>query len=450
MKLKTRRLKRQNLFSLFLTLSIIFMLLLSGPVSGIQVGVTNISDTTPNESSAVTFQVYVDLTYQGENVPIENMTVALTNIGGLTNYTCTFNTAGTNLSACSGLTITKLNQVNYGYGYMWGYGYGYIYSTGQTVSGNTSFGYGYGYGYLEGYGYDNSNGSELFYNVSWTTPSVSSNTNYTVSFTAETTNAVVQYLNSTAATLQVQDVADSTSPSGGSGGSGGGGTTTDEVTEYKESKAWNKVTVGTETTMTIVDEKIGVRKILFTLNRDVSDVTMDVIAYSDRPTKIPAFAGGTIFQYLEIVTNLVEGDVSSATIDFRVTKAWLSLNNIGYDDVALYRYKGDWTELPTTKASDDATYVYYSATSPGFSYFAIGQKVVAVPPTETEPETGPETGPEEQPETETGPTTEPETGPEGEKESRSLAWLWWMIVIVLVVAGGAYYYFTYYRPKSKA
>lgn len=456
MKFKSRRLKKQNLFSIFLTTGIVFMLLFSGPVAGVQVGVTNISDTTPNEATNVTFQVYADITYNNERIALTSLTLNLTNTGGLSNYTCTFDALAHNLTACTNVTILMINNgsTGYDYGYQWGYGYGYLYSNGSIGTYNTTFGYGYGYGYQSGYSYDAATGAELLYNITWLTPAVTSNTNYTISVGAETSNngTQVRYLNTSSTLLEVQNVASSETPSSSGGGTstGTGAAAADKVTEYKESKAWDKISAGTETVMTIKDENIGVRKVLFTLTRDISDVTMDVIAYSERPTKIPAFTGGTIFQYLEIVTNLVEGDVSSATLDFRVTKAWFSLNNIGYDDVALYRYKGDWTELPTTRTSDDATYVYYAATSPGFSYFAIGQKVVPTQPSEGEAEAEAEAE-----KTETPPTVEP-TGeakkPQTEQPgtTASLAWLWWMIVIVLVVAGAAYYYFTYYKPKSKA
>ncbi|MBI4232472.1 PGF-pre-PGF domain-containing protein, partial [Candidatus Peregrinibacteria bacterium] len=343
MKFKSRRLKKQNLFSIFLTTGIVFMLLFSGPVAGIQVGVTNISDSTPNESTNVTFQVYADITYDNERVGLTSLTLNLSNTGGLSNYSCTFDALAHNLTACTNVTILMINNgsTGYDYGYQWGYGYGYLYSNASIGTYNTTFGYGYGYGYQSGYSYDSATGAELLYNITWLTPAVTSNTNYTITVSAETSNngTQVRYLNTSSTLLEVQNVAssESTSPgSSGGGGSGGGGTTTDEVTEYKESKAWNKISAGSETVMTITNENIGIRKVLFTLSRDVSDVTMDVIAYSDRPTKIPAFTGGTIFQYLEIVTNLLDTDVTSATIEFRVTKAWLSLNNIGYDDVALY------------------------------------------------------------------------------------------------------------------
>jgi PGF-pre-PGF domain-containing protein len=70
-------------------------------------------------------------------------------------------------------------------------------------------------------------------------------------------------------------------------------------------------------------------------------------------------------------TNFTDNDVSNATIDFKVEKSWLNQYNITSDKIALYRFNIIWSSLPTTQLSNDSTYVYYSAASPGLSLFAI-------------------------------------------------------------------------------
>ncbi|MCG2718771.1 MAG: hypothetical protein L6408_08065, partial [Nanoarchaeota archaeon] len=219
---------KKKVISLVLTLGIITMLILSGPVSAVQVQITNFTSTTPNESSTVSFLVQVDIE-AGERIPVQNLTLTLTNAAGLSNYNCTFDTAGTTLTTCSGISINVLNALNYSTGTNYGYGYGYDYSNGVTDYSNATFyggNSGYGYGYTSGYGYSASPYSELAYNITWTTPAVTANTAYSISFSALADDGAGKkrtYQTSSSSTVTVQNVVETVPPSGG--GSSSGGTT---------------------------------------------------------------------------------------------------------------------------------------------------------------------------------------------------------------------------------
>ena len=79
---------------------------------------------------------------------------------------------------------------------------------------------------------------------------------------------------------------------------------------------------------------------------------------------------GLVAYYLELSAEQTP-DVQAATIEFKIPQAWIGANNIDKSSVKLLRYSdGTWEELNTTKLSEDETYVYYSAESPGFSVFA--------------------------------------------------------------------------------
>jgi len=70
-----------------------------------------------------------------------------------------------------------------------------------------------------------------------------------------------------------------------------------------------------------------------------------------------------------------EGAFTDATIKFKVEKVWLAEKQLTKEAVALHHYlNGGWTQLSTTVGEDDGTYVHYSAKTPGFSYFVIGEK----------------------------------------------------------------------------
>jgi len=115
-----------------------------------------------------------------------------------------------------------------------------------------------------------------------------------------------------------------------------------------------------------------------------------------------------------------------------LNKSWLDENKVTKENVALLRYNsGAWKELATTIKSEDGSSVNFEATTPGFSYFAIGQKGVA---TTVAPSTGTETttpavgaGA-----TETTPTAE--VTPEQTTTPRSLTWLWVVIGVVALIA----------------
>ncbi len=116
----------------------------------------------------------------------------------------------------------------------------------------------------------------------------------------------------------------------------------------------------------------------------VENVRIIVRELVDRPAEIAIAAPGAIYRYLEIIEeNITDNDISSVTITFKVEKTWIEGENIDENTITLKRYNtenGEWVSLPTVKVDEDATYVYFSVTSPRLSYFAISGTAISPAP----------------------------------------------------------------------
>lgn len=80
----------------------------------------------------------------------------------------------------------------------------------------------------------------------------------------------------------------------------------------------------------------------------------------------------TVYQYMSISTSTITGVVSETTLDFVVPQSWLTEHGFDEGDIVLlHNVEGTWQTLPTRLVSRSGDNVFYRATTPGFSYFAI-------------------------------------------------------------------------------
>jgi PGF-pre-PGF domain-containing protein len=71
--------------------------------------------------------------------------------------------------------------------------------------------------------------------------------------------------------------------------------------------------------------------------------------------------------------------ITDAKIGFSVTKSWLDENHVAPADVVLMRQHDlKWAGLPTTFDRQEGDRYYYTAATPGFSYFAVTDKTTAL------------------------------------------------------------------------
>lgn len=177
-----------------------------------------------------------------------------------------------------------------------------------------------------------------------------------------------------------------------------GGTTT-AVTTGKVTKTYTTIEKGASQSISAADlADTKLTGLTITVANKVNDVTVTIEKLASKPADVSDLSVKK-YQYISISHNLGSADVSKATFNFKIEKTWFTTNNVDKNKISLYRYTGGaWTELTTTKANEDANFVYYSATSSGLSTFLIGESggVPAAAPAPT-PTPTPTPAPTQQP-----------------------------------------------------
>ena len=118
---------------------------------------------------------------------------------------------------------------------------------------------------------------------------------------------------------------------------------------------------------------------------NLEDVKVTIIKLKDKPEEIidPPKKNISVYKYLDIKliandTYVEENNIKSLEFKFKVEKSWINNNKIDKATIRLIRYHdSEWQNLSTILNSENETYIYYTAVSPGFSTFAVvGSEVV--------------------------------------------------------------------------
>ncbi len=171
----------------------------------------------------------------------------------------------------------------------------------------------------------------------------------------------------------------SSGSSGGGGGGGGGGASAGggggggTATPGKVKRVFSDVKSGDQAILKIFKDDIPVKKIAIAVNKDQKEFTITVESMDAKPETITSSLSGKVYKYLEISKeNLNADEISSSVIEFQVPESWLSENKLMKEDLRLFRWTGQWTELPTTFKEAVNSSLKFEAITPGFSTFAIG------------------------------------------------------------------------------
>jgi len=166
-------------------------------------------------------------------------------------------------------------------------------------------------------------------------------------------------------------------PSPSSGGGGGSSPVEEEVITVETGPGRAVVTIpeiraGSTASIQVPEEEdVPLTEIVLKAKLLVKDARITASTLDARPGDVPA-PRGAVYRYLDIsAEGISDRDVDDLTFRFRVDRTWLS-DGVDPSSVRLERFHdGQWQELETTRLREDPTYIYYSAGSPGLSYFAI-------------------------------------------------------------------------------
>ncbi|UGV40655.1 PGF-pre-PGF domain-containing protein [Methanococcoides orientis] len=105
-------------------------------------------------------------------------------------------------------------------------------------------------------------------------------------------------------------------------------------------------------------------------------VSATIEVLNGKSTLVTENPPGMAYQHMNIWVGkagfATETNIVDPVIGFRVSKSWIVENDIDETTITLCRnHDGKWTQLSTTILNEDMEYIYFEATTPGFSPFAI-------------------------------------------------------------------------------
>jgi len=175
-----------------------------------------------------------------------------------------------------------------------------------------------------------------------------------------------------------------------------------------QSFIFTSVNPGAEVNIKVTKSGIDLTNIKISVKNKLTDVKITVEKLSELPSTIPS-PGVKAYQYLKVThINIDNEDLESASMQFKVSKAWFEENGFDPETTKLLRFNDEtqqWEEYAASMISSDDEYYYFEASVPGFSIFVITASEVTQP--ETVPSEQPEQ-PAEQPAQPTVPSEQPQ------------------------------------------
>ncbi|MDD3245415.1 MAG: TIGR04279 domain-containing protein [Methanosarcina sp.] len=232
--------------------------------------------------------------------------------------------------------------------------------------------------------------------------------------------------------------------SGGSssGGSGGGGGSPEPAKNVKIKELCQKfVSNGNRIRFEFTKEATPVGYVQFNAKKTAGKITTIVEELKEKSSLTPTEPEGEIYKHLNIwVGNggfANSNNIENAIVGFRISKDWITENNINMDTITLQHFSGDqWNSLNTEKVGEDEEYLYLEAETPGFSPFAItaSKNILEVGEKAGETEDQSTVDAEQQDNSETGVESETASKEKGNSGLKIVSFFIGFLVIILTGA----------------
>ncbi|MGB9926873.1 MAG: PGF-pre-PGF domain-containing protein [Methanosarcina sp.] len=109
--------------------------------------------------------------------------------------------------------------------------------------------------------------------------------------------------------------------------------------------------------------------------RTFRKTTTIVEVLKDKSSLVSSAPAGKIYEHVNIWVGEQGGglptSIKNGVVGFRIEKAWIKNNNVDEAFITLQWYDKEWQPLYTEKTGEDQDYVYFIASTPGYSSFAI-------------------------------------------------------------------------------
>ena len=224
-------------------------------------------------------------------------------------------------------------------------------------------------------------------------PSHTYNTAGTYTATLTATNENGTSSKSTSITVTEQSSSDDSGSSGSSssgsshhsssnGGGGGAGSSPEpqsnvEVKEISQAV----VTNGKPAEFDFFKNATCVVYVSFDAKKTASKTTAIAEQLKGKSTLVSVLNSTEIYKYFNVWVGTggfaTSKNIENPVVCFKVEKSWIQDKKIDQNSVVLYRYSDKkWSQLPTKLLKEDTKYLYFTAQTPEFSFFAITGKAV--------------------------------------------------------------------------
>lgn len=129
-------------------------------------------------------------------------------------------------------------------------------------------------------------------------------------------------------------------------------------------------------TQTLTDDMpLGIRSVQIVPNQTIEST--EVVVQDTSTAQVQKLSGRNVagIEAIEVV-NANPTAIDHAVITFALSGTWMKSYGLTPADIVMLRnHNAKWTELPTTFDHQDGDTYYFTATTPGFSYFAVASRV---------------------------------------------------------------------------